>query len=365
MTILFLANNDAGLYHFRGELLERLVRSHQVHVCCPSGSCVQELKDLGCVFHDIEMAPRGMNPLKELRLFLCYIRLIRQVKPDLVLTYTIKPNVYGGWACRLAGIPYLANITGLGTSVENGGLLAVITKRLYRSGLRGAKCVFFQNSSNRDLFIREKLVRGKSRLIPGSGVNLERHYPEPYPDASSGIRFLFVGRVMKNKGVGELLQAMHTIHREYPETSLDLIGRTEEDFTALFREREQDGVRYLGLQKDVHPFYRDCHCVILPSYHEGTSNVMLEASATARPVITTRVPGCRETFDEGVTGFGCEAKSAESLAEAMRSFLALSHAEKERMGRAAREKMEREYDRRIVIRAYLEEISAVEKGAET
>lgn len=360
--ILILANDAGGLYSFRRELLTALLEKNELAFCTPSAESATMLKDLGCTFISCDVLDRrSTNPARDLKLFTFYARLLKRERPDLVLTYTIKPNVYGGVACALNKTPYIANVTGLGTSIENGGLLAFITKNMYRIGLRRARCVFFQNSSNRELFIREGLVKGKTRLIPGSGVNLERHSAEPYPDDADGIRFLFVGRLMKDKGIGELLQAMRAIHEEFPQAGLNIIGGCEEDYSAALKQAERYGVRYLGPQSDVHTFYKNCHCVVLPSYHEGTSNVMLEASATARPVITTRVPGCRETFDEGVTGIGCEAKDAESLAEAMRRFMRLSQGEQEQMGKAARAKMEREYDRNIVIHAYLEEIQAIEK----
>lgn len=365
-NVLIFANDAGGLYSFRRELLEALKNEYKVSFCTPASEITSKIEALDCHFIPCNaLERRSTSPLHDFKLLRFYRALLNNVKPDVVLTYTIKPNVYGGVVCALKKVPYLANVTGLGTSIENGGLLAFITKNLYRIGLKKASCVFFQNASNRELFIGEKLVKGKTRLIPGSGVNLDQHCAEPYPGESDQIRFLFVGRVMKDKGIEELLRAFEIIHREHPETSLSVIGPYEEDYREAMHCAEEYGVRYLGPQSDVHGYYKACHCVVLPSYHEGTSNVMLEASATARPVITTRVPGCRETFDEGITGFGSEAKSAESLAQAMRRFLALSHEEKATMGLAARAKMEREFDRNIVIRAYMDEIQSITKEDKT
>lgn len=363
MKILIFANNAGGLYGFRRELLLALIKEYEVIISVPPDEdYAAKLEALGCQYIPCTaLDRRGTNPIGDLKLLTDYCAVIRSIKPDVVLTYTIKPNVYGGIACGMKKVPYIANVTGLGDSIENGGLLSLIAKTLYKTGLRKARCVFFQNQPNRELFQREKLIKGKTRLIPGSGVNLEQHCPEFYPDNATGVRFLFVGRVMKDKGVGELLQAMRSIHEEFPNASLDIIGGCEEDYSQALKQAERNAVRYHGPQSDVHSFYKNCHCVVLPSYHEGTSNVLLEASATARPVITTRVPGCQETFDEGVTGLGCEAKDAESLLNAMRNFLCLSQDEREKMGLAARAKMEREYDRNIVIRAYMEEIKVIEK----
>ena len=363
MKIMVLSNSDIGLYKFRKELLDRLCEENEVTIVLPKGEFVEKLKGLGCKYIKFDFNRRGMNPFGDLKQLFSYIRLLKEHMPDIVLTYTIKPNIYGGIACRLKKIPYLANITGLGTTIENGGLLSFISTSLYKVGLKGASCVFFQNKDNQKLFIDRKIVKGKTRLIPGSGVNLQTHCVEPYPDDKDGIRFLFVGRIMKDKGIGEMLEAMHLIHQENDNATLDVVGWSDEDYSEALKKAEKEGsIRYHGLQSDVHPFYTECHCAVLPSYHEGTANVMLEASSTGRPVITTRVPGCQETFDEGKTGFGCDVKSAESLADAMRKFLSTTQDRRREMGLAARAKMEMEYDRNIVLKAYQEEIQEITLG---
>lgn len=364
MRILILSNFDMGLYKFRGELLEMLAASHKVYFCTPNGQYIEDIKRLGCRFICCnKMERRGTNPIKDIQLFLFYKRIIKHMKPDIVLTYTIKPNVYGGIVCSFEHIPFIANVTGLGTTIENGGALARLTTALYRIGLKDAACVFFQNADNQRMFLDQRIVQGRSRVIPGSGVNLKTHCYEPYPSDKDGIRFLFVGRIMKDKGVEELLKAISILHKEKKDITLDIVGWSDEDYTSELEKAKNEGaIRIHGVQKDVHSFYRNCHCVVLPSYHEGTSNVMLEASATGRPVVTTRVPGCQETFEEEITGFGCEAKSVESLLHAMRKFLMIQQHKREEMGKAAREKMEREFDRKIVLEAYNKEIEKMERG---
>lgn len=358
MRILILANNDGGLYHFRKELLEALVKEHEVFFSVPQGELVGKIKNIGCEFIPCEgLERRSTNPIKDLQLMRFYQSVLDRVKPDVVLTYTIKPNVYGGIACRKKGIPYIANVTGLGTSIENGGMLSKIATTLYKIGLKNARCVFFQNEANRKFFTDNKLVKGKTRLIPGSGVNLATYQFMSYPSSEDGFRFLFVGRVMKDKGIEEFLSAISSLHQDNNLVTAVVVGGCEENYIDALKQAERTGaIRYRGLQPDVRSFYKNCHCVVLPSYHEGTSNVLLEASATGRPVIATRVPGCQETFDEGITGLGCEVKNAESLLEALKHFVALSQEQKVAMGNAAREKMIREYDRNIVINAYKEEI---------
>jgi len=360
MRILILANIDAGLYKFRKELLAELVKENEVFFCVPNGDYIEALEAMGCKHIPFAFNRRGTNPIADLGQIKRYIKLLKEQKPDVVLTYTIKPNVYGGLACRIAKVPYITNVTGLGTSMENGGLLNFISTTLYKIGIKKARCVFFQNEANQKRFLEMKLTKGKTKLIPGSGVNLQAHYFEPYPDVQEGIRFLFVGRIMRDKGIGELLEAMRQVHKENTNVTLDIVGGCDEDYSAALKAAEQEGIiRYHGAQPDVHPFYAGCHCVVLPSYHEGMANVLLEAASTGRPVIATRVPGCRETFDEGITGLGCEVKDAQSLADAMNRFIALSHEEKAAMGCAGRQKMEKEFNRQIVIDAYLEELKKI------
>lgn len=367
MRILVLANLDIGLYKFRRELLEKLAENNEVIFCVPRGEYVTKITELGCRYiPSNELNRRSINPFADIKLLLRYIKILRDIKPDCVLTYTIKPNVYGGIACTIQNIPYLVNVTGLGTSIENGGLLATVSKTLYRIGLRNANCVFFQNSANRRFFIDNKLVKGATRVIPGSGVNLETFSFEPYPSDTDETHFLYVGRIMKDKGIKELLDAMYQLKKTNDKVFLDIIGFCDDNYSDLLRKSESLGIiKYYGMQDEVNSFYKKCHCVVLPSYHEGTSNVMLEASSTGRPVITTRVPGCRETFDENITGFGCEAKSTESLLSAMETFVALPSKERENMGIAARRKMEKEYDRNLVLNAYLQEIVGIRKGQKT
>ena len=363
MRILILSNDDGGLYHFRKELIEELVKYYKVICAVPNHEgYIDKLKSLGCKCVVININRRGTNPIEDLRLIRRYIRLIKRVKPDIVLTYTIKPNVYGGIVCRITKEPYIANVTGLGTSIQNGGILSKIALTLYRIGLRNASCVFFQNKANKDTFLRKKIIQGNSKVIPGSGVNLEDHCMESYPeDADDGtIRFLFVGRIMKDKGIEELLTAVRLLNKVGKRIILDVVGGRDEDYTDKLRKYEQHNlIKYHGQQNDVHKFYKQAHCIVLPSYHEGMANVLLEAAATGRPVIASRIPGCQETFDEGITGIGCEPKDVESLKQAMSKMYELSNDKRKEMGIAGRRKMENEFDRRTIIDAYMEEIRNV------
>ncbi|NWQ39148.1 glycosyltransferase family 4 protein [Bacillus sp. EB106-08-02-XG196] len=358
MKILVLANFGMGLYNFRKELLEELInQNNEVYISLPSDDYVPKLKSLGCEFVETHLDKRGTNPIKDLKLLFHYINIIKRIKPDVVLTYTIKPNVYGGLACRMTKTPYITNITGLGTAVENKGLIQRVTVMLYKFGLKKASCLFFQNETNLKFFIDQKIIKNKTRLVPGSGVNLKQHTLEEYPENEQNNRFLFIGRIMKSKGIEELLQAAKIVKLKYPNTQFDLIGHCEEDYQQQLGElNKSEVINYHGQQEDVHSFIKKSHATILPSYHEGTANVLLESASSGRAVLASRVPGCKETFDEDISGFGFEVRSVDSLVEAIIKFINLPYEQKKAMGIAGRKKMEREYDRKIVIQAYMDEI---------
>lgn len=360
-NILILANNDTGLYKFRKELLQALVEKYKVYISLPNGELTPELEKLGCIYIETDFDRRGKNPTQEIKLLHTYINLIKKIKPVVVLTYTIKPNIYGGIACRVTGTPYLVNVTGLGTSIENAGILQKISLTLYRLGLKKASCVFFQNSPNCEFFKAHRIVQENCRIIPGSGVNLTDYSLTPYPDADNNLRILFIGRIMKDKGVDELFEAAKIIRNKYSEVVFDVIGFCDDQrYIKELEQLEQNNiVKYHGYQKDVQRFIKESHVTILPSYHEGTANVLLESAAMGRPVIATRVTGCSETYDDGITGLGCEVRNAWDLVEKIEAFINMPYEQKVQMGINGRKKMEKEYDRQIVIDAYMDEIEKI------
>ncbi len=355
--ILVLTNHQTGLYKFRRELLECLVqKGYNVYVSVPEGDFTKELRDLGVkVIINSFLDRRGTNPIHDLRLLRYYRFLVNRIRPDVALTYTIKPNVYGGYVCGKQGIPYIANVTGLGTSIENSGLMQKITLKLYKIGLRHAKKVFFQNTENLSFMLKHSVVdKEKAEVLPGSGVNTEEHCYEPYPSGEK-IIFSTIGRIMKDKGIEELLRAAEIIKKKHPETVFRLIGDFDESYEPVVREYEKKGIiEYLGVKKDVHNDIAKSHAIIHPSYHEGMSNVLLEAASTGRPVIATDVPGCIEIYDPDITGISCKPGDLESLIEAIESFIALDNKQRELMGRKSREKILKEFDRKIVVGEYLE-----------
>lgn len=360
--IVILANKDRGLYIFRKELIQELIQQKfEVFIALPYGDLVEKLINMGCQFFDTPFDRKGTNPIADMGLLLQYNKILNLVKPDIVLTYTIKPNVYGGLLCRLKHIPYLTNVTGLGSSMEDNGLMSKLTLLLSKIGLSGAHTVFFQNKSNQDYFVANKIVKGRTKLIPGSGVNLSEHLYEEYPPDNGIIRFLYIGRLMKNKGMDELLECAGRIKKKYTNVQFSILGDYDEPIykEKLERLQQQGILKYYGYQNDVDSFIKSHHATILPSYHEGLSNVLLETAACGRPVIASNVPGCRETFEEGLSGIGFQAKSTDDLYRAVETFIQLPYEKKKRMGENARQKVEREFSRDIVIQAYLKEIDNI------
>jgi galacturonosyltransferase len=311
----------------------------------------------------ITLAPErhGKNPLRDAGLLLSYLRLLRAEKPDVVLTFNIKPNIYGGLACRLRNVPYLVNVTGLGVAVEVPGRLQTLTTWLYARGVKRAACVLFQNAENEQFFRRRGMLlnRTPSRLLPGSGVNLERFLPLPYPSGEV-TRFLLVARIMQEKGIDLYLNAARRIRQHARNTEFHICGACDApEYAAILRAEAKAGtILYHGEQPDMRPFFQMAHCVVHPSYYpEGMSNVLLEAAASARPIVATDRSGCREVVADGRSGFLIPVRNEDALTQTLEHFLALSREEQQRMGLEGRAKVEREFDRAIVVDAYRQEIA--------
>lgn len=361
--ILILANNHIGLYNFRKELLQELLQQgYELHIALPYGNFVDKMQEMGCIYHETKMERRGKNPLQELSLIRRYREILKKVKPDAVLTYTIKPNIYGGILCGFMNVPYITNITGLGTAVEGKGLLQKLTTSMYRFAMRKVSCLFFQNAANEAYFTKCGIGTGRHKMVPGSGVNLERYTYLEYPRGDK-VEFLFISRVLKEKGIGEYLDTAEVIHKKYPDTVFHILGFLEPDYEGKERLEllEREGIiQFEGMIEDIKPFLQKSQCTIHPSYYpEGMSNVCLESAASGRPVITTRRPGCADTVEEGVTGFLVREKDSADLTGKVEQFLSMSHEEREQMGRLARKRMEEKFDRRIVVGRYLEEIRRI------
>ena len=356
--VLILVNHNVVIYNFRKELVQRLVADgYEVYLSCPQGNRIAELQDMGARFIETDVERRSKNPLTDLKLMRHYKKMMKEVRPDIVLSYTIKPNIYGCIAARKLGIPQLANITGLGTSIEDGGLSSKLILSLYKFGLKAAKVVFFQNKSNLDFFVNKKLVRGSAVLLPGSGVNLQEFCYENYPEETGETVLLIIGRMMKNKGTGEIIEAARIVRKMHPNVIFRFIGFADDDWQATIDSAVGEGIiEYPGNQTNVHSFIKRSHATLMASYHEGMSNVLLETAATGRPIIASNITGCRETFDKGISGIGFRIKDSGDIVRAIEEFLSLPYEKRAEMGKAGRAKVEKEFDRQIVVNKYIEEI---------
>ena len=360
--ILFISNSVGALYNFRFELISKLIElNYKVYAIVPEKENENLLEDLGCHCMTIHMNRRNTNIIEDINVFLKYFGIIRRIRPDIVLTYTIKPNVYGGVACKLNHIPFISSVTGLGEAVENAGILQKLTVFLYKIAMKNARCIFFQNQGNMQFFEHRSIGNHERyKLLPGSGVNLDQYQVLPYPDENEGIHFLLIARIMREKGINEFLEAANIVKNQYNNVFFDIVGFCEDAYEEKLKMLEDSGIiNYYGMQNDIKPFVRKASAIVLPSYHEGMANSLLEAASMGRPVLASNVSGCKEAFDEGVSGFGFEARSVDGLVNTLVKFIELPYEDKMNMGLAGRTKMEKEFDRNIVIDSYIKEIEEI------
>lgn len=361
MKYLILANNSGGLYRFRKELMERLIQDgHEVYAVTPFDEYIEELKSEGIHLIEQKMNRRGTNPFQELCLLKDYKAIIKRVVPDMIITYTIKPGIYGGLLAQRCKIPYVVNITGLGTAFQKKGLFRRLIVGLWNKALKSAECVFFENKENAQVFMNCGIVSDeKICVLHGAGVNLEDFPFEEYPEEDTSIHFLFIGRVMREKGIDELLLAMEQLHKKYENIILDVVGWCEEDYESkLMKLQSQGMIRFHGFQRDVNPCIRQAHAFVLPSYHEGMANTLLESGAMGRPLITSRIHGCMEAVQDGETGFLCEVQNAESLMLQMERFINLPYEQKKQMGYWSHVFVAEHFDKKKVVQETVEKIYA-------
>jgi glycosyltransferase involved in cell wall biosynthesis len=366
-TIVVSINASWNIVNFRKGLIDALRdRGDRVVALAPEDAFSDRLRQWGIEFVPIRMNQQGISPIEDLGLLARYRRSLGAIGADIFLGYTVKPNIYGSLAAHSLGIPVINNISGLGTAFLRRGWLTALVTQLYRTALRRSKTIFFQNHEDRRLFLDKHIVRDdQARLLPGSGIDLERFR------AANGLRkdagpfaFLFVGRLLWDKGVREYVEAARLVRRERPDVSFRILGFVDAPNRTAVPEAElrawvDEGlVEYLGASDDVRPHLAAADCIVLPSYREGLPRVLLEGAAFAKPLIATDVPGCRQVVEDGVNGLLCEARDPQSLAEAMLRLVALPAERRAEMGREGRRKAEAEFDQRIVIERYLQAIDA-------
>jgi glycosyltransferase involved in cell wall biosynthesis len=371
MKVLIALNSAWNLLNFRSGLIKALVEEgHTVVLAAPADEHVPALVALGVRFVDVPMHTHGTNPLTDLALLWCFVRQLQRERPDVLLAYTAKPNVYGSLAARWMGLPVVNNIAGLGSVFIKGGWLAEVLKSLYRLALARSHRVFFQNPDDLQLFLAHSLVaREQTALLPGSGVNLQKFRPAPLPCLQSTrpgrsaehrrFVFLLVARMLKDKGVEEYVQAARCLKALHPQVECALLGYVDGDNpTAISAVQMQAWVKegvvsYWGTSTDVCIQLAQADCVVLPSYREGTPRTLLEAAAMARPLVATDVPGCREVVRDGLNGLLCQPRDSQDLLKQMTRMLAMPDAQLQQMGQSSRQWVVQRFDEQLVIDQYL------------
>lgn len=356
--VLIIGTNMMNIYHHRLELIEALLSTgYEVIVAAPRGGEEKDLEKLGCRFIHMPVDNRGTSVKNDLGLIRNLAKIYKEEKPDVVLTFYTKTNIYGGIVAGWLKLPYIENVCGLGTSLSGKGMVSKIMKFLYTEALKKCSLVFFQNKHNIKFFTEENIYNGAYTLLPGSGVSLNRYKLLPYPIGNK-IEFLFCSRILKEKGIDEYLSAAKEIKKKYPETIFHVAGPCDPSYKEIIEKAAEEGtIVYHGKIRELHPLMTKISCSILPSYYpEGTANILLESAASGRPIITTSLPGCGETVEDSITGFVVKEKNVQSLVEAIEKFIHISPSAKEKMGREGRRKMEQEFNRDIVINQYLKSI---------
>ena len=372
--IILLTNNDDDVYCFRLELiLAILAADYRLLISCPDGPKFEVMEEIGLkkgVDFQYDNPPidrRGTSIVNDYKLMKHYQKLFKEEKPSVILTYTAKPNVYASIAAHRLGIPVINNVTGLGSVVNESGFKKSLIMWLFKRAYRNSACIMFQNSTNMKLARELKWVKGDFKLIPGSGVALDRFPVQAYPEGGNGLEgapiiFNYIGRVLHDKGVDDYIEAAKKIKKKYPMTEFNMIGfiePTENHYEAELEELgKQEIVFYRGSQKDVKPWIKRAHAIVHPStYGEGMSNVLLENASSGRLIITTDNPGCQETVNNGKTGFIYHGGDIDELVKKIEIVIRnMANEERRQMGLRGREKMEAEFSRDVVIEAYLNKI---------
>jgi glycosyltransferase involved in cell wall biosynthesis len=366
-NILIVSNTSWYLYNFRLGLIKLLLeQGYEVFTLAPEDEFSEKLKQTRCHHICLKMDSKGLNPISDLMMKRRLSKLYGEISPNLILHYTIKPVIYGSLAAAKLGIPFINNVTGLGTAFIKTNWLTWLVKGLYRLSQKNADRVLFQNADDRELFVSERLIPENvpQEVIPGTGIDTDYFSPQPYPESNS-ITFLLIARMLWDKGVGEFVEAGRQIKSEFNDVRFQLLGFLDvSNRTAISREQmqiwtEEGIIEYLGETNDVRPYICNVDCVVLPSYREGLPRTLLEAASMGRPIIATDVTGCREVVDHGVNGYLCKEKDANDLAEKMRDVIKLSCHDRKKMGLKGRKKMEDNFNEKIIVEKIVNRIENV------
>ncbi|KPB05742.1 glycosyltransferase family 4 protein [Bacillus sp. CHD6a] len=360
--VLILTNHFITIYNFRKELITKLIDDgHEVYISMPNAEENKFFSDMGCKIIETSIDRRGINPLKDIKLIFNYIKIMKMIKPDIVFSYTIKPNIYGSIASNITRNRQVSNITGTGATFIKKNAVSIIAKLLYKVSIKRSYKVFFQNRGDMNFFTDNNMLKSNYSMLPGSGVNLEQYSVCRLP-SNKETSFIFIGRVMELKGIDQYIECAKIVKSKYPNTNFYIAGFIEEDkYKGIIEDFHAKGIiNYIGFQKNIKSWIQQCHCTVLPSHGgEGVPNVLLESAAMGRICIASNINGSIDVIEDGKSGFVFKVGNAKDLIEKVEMFLRMSNETRKQMGLAGREKVEREFDRQIVINSYLEELNKV------
>ncbi len=366
MKVAIVLNTSWNIYNFRKGLVEALIHNgHEVVTIAPHDSYSSKLTDLGCTHYNVRMDSRGVNPVKDLLLIAELFVKYKRINPDVILHYTIKPNIYGTIAASLLKIPVINNVCGLGTVFLDKNFASYIAIKLYRFAFQFPKKIFFQNSDDLTLFRRKKIVNEEvCDIVPGSGINLEQF--KPFNKKKKGkFTFLLISRLIYDKGIIEYIDAIKELKEKGVNAKFQILGAIDEEHRRGIPRKiieswiDNGMIEYLGTTNDVRLAISDSDCVVLPSYREGTPKTLLEAASMAKPLVATNVPGCSNVVENKVNGFLCKLKDSKDLALQMEKMVNLPKEELDNLGKNSRIKVQQEFDEKLVINAYLNSINKI------
>lgn len=369
--IAIIENHELGIYSIRHDLVKALGEKYDITVMTEVDDSFKT-GDLEKLVQFVDVGKAVLNPVTAIKYYSRLKRALQRVRPDVCLTFTIRPAIYGNLVTRKLKLPTISTITGTGPLFDSRSISYTIARQLYKRVLKKTKFVFFPNFDDLNAFVeRGYITKEQARRVPGSGVNYGQFSPQPSSRANDGkFIFLYVSRLIKDKGIMEFVKAASILKDQFPAAEFHIVGPlwTGNKRSLTVTEKELNGwiekkwIVYHNKQKDVRPFIANADCVVMPSYREGMSNVLLEAASMARPLIATDVTGCRDIVEDGINGLLCKVKSGTDLAEKMVTMMNLPATEREKMGQKGREKMIREFDKKIVIQMYLQAIEEVIHG---
>jgi glycosyltransferase involved in cell wall biosynthesis len=367
--IIISANVIFTIANFRKELIKFLVQNEFEIICVASkdelsNNAVDILNNLGVKFVEISVSRKGINPIEDLAYLFNLIKIYKEYRPKAVLHFTIKPNIYGTIACKLLNIPSINTINGLGSGIIKDNLLSKVLKFLYKVSLKYSHKILFQNNDDKDFFIENKIISEKKiAIVPGSGVDTA--YFDNSESNNKNLTFILIARLLKDKGIYEYIQAIKEIKKSSSNAVFLLAGQFDHNNPSAIKEnevkswQEEKLIEYIGKTDDIKDFFKLSDVVVLPSYREGLSRVLIEAASASKPIITTNVAGCKDVVVENVNGYLCELKSISSLKECIEKMCDISQEERYAMGCNSKKISKNKFDKEIVNQIYLNEINII------